>query len=122
MTVQPGIAAAYTIKELREADPSADRLKRAAYLSTHPESTADIFVVPQRYCVTDVGMARGFGTNHGTPWQYDQQVSVLIVAKGLEPNRSSDPVDQRRIAPTLAALLGIAPPITALQPPLLGIL
>jgi hypothetical protein len=120
---QPGVVAAYPVKDFQGAeDESWDRLKRAAYLSTDPERAGDIFVVPARYTITDVDIVRGFGTNHGTPWEYDQQVPVLVVAKRISPNRNSKPVDQRRIAPTIAALLGVAPPKTAALPPLPGIL
>lgn len=123
LTEQPGVAAAYTVMDLQtDGNESADRLKRAAYLSTDPQRVGDVYVVPARYTINEADIVRGFGTNHGTPWQYDQQVPVLIVVEGLFPIRRSDPVDQRRIAPTLAALLGISPPTTADLSPLPGIL
>ncbi len=123
ITEQRGIAAAYAASDLQAAeDKSSDRLKHTAYLSIDPEKAGDIYVIPARYTVNDINMVTGFGTNHGTPWEYDQQVPVLVVAEGIGPKRSTDRVDQRRIAPTLAALLGVSPPTTAVLPPLPGVL
>jgi hypothetical protein len=53
------------------------------------------------------------GTNHGTPYDYDRQVPVLAFGARVPQQRMSEPVDQLRVAATLAHLLGIPAPASA---------
>ena len=51
---------------------------------------------------------------HGSPWGYDTHVPLLFHGPGIIRQGSwSTPVTQQDVAPTLAAILGIAPPATA---------
>jgi hypothetical protein len=66
----------------------------------------------------ELGEPPGKGTNHGSPYAYDREVVVLAWGKGVPHLRRSEPVDQLRVAATLAHLLGIAPPAQAVPEPL----
>jgi arylsulfatase A-like enzyme len=50
------------------------------------------------------------GTGHGTPYYYDRYVPLIFFGTGVEAGASSEPVRSVDIAPTLAALAGIAAP------------
>jgi arylsulfatase A-like enzyme len=50
------------------------------------------------------------GTGHGTPYYYDRHVPLVFFGPGVEAGVSHDPVRTVDIAPTLAALAGIAAP------------
>jgi predicted AlkP superfamily pyrophosphatase or phosphodiesterase len=51
---------------------------------------------------------------HGSPWDYDSHVPLLFHGPGIiRPGSWTTPVAQQDVAPTLAALLDIAPPATA---------
>lgn len=50
------------------------------------------------------------GSSHGTPYWYDRHVPLIFLGAGIEPGASAEPVRTVDLAPTLAALLGIAVP------------
>ncbi len=52
----------------------------------------------------------GHGTTHGSPYDYDTHVPMMIWVPGLPGREVSDPVWTVDMAPTLAGLLGIAAP------------
>ena len=52
----------------------------------------------------------GTGTGHGTVWDYDAHVPILIRAKGIKPGVYLNRVHTSDIAPTLCRLLGIESP------------
>ena len=50
---------------------------------------------------------------HGSPWRYDTHVPLLFAGPGIQPatlHRLVHPID---VAPTLSALLDMAPPAAA---------
>jgi Type I phosphodiesterase / nucleotide pyrophosphatase len=52
---------------------------------------------------------------HGSPWEYDTHIPLLFSgAPFIKAGTSNDPVSQQDVVPTLAALLGTAPPATAI--------
>ena len=59
--------------------------------------------------------------SHGSPWNEDSLVPVLFAAPGfrLRPALAGGILDPIQIAPTLALLLGIAPPSAAFAEPFL---
>ena len=59
---------------------------------------------------TPTGKQRSYGTGHGTPYNYDQHVPVLLMGFGIEPGEYLQSVTPADIAPTLAALCGITLP------------
>jgi hypothetical protein len=85
------------VKKCRKEHPTKDKIRRA---------------------VRGIGEPLGKGTNHGSPYAYDREVMVLAWGKGVPRLRSSEPVDQLRVAATLARLLGISAPAQAVPQPL----
>jgi hypothetical protein len=52
---------------------------------------------------------------HGSPWEYDTHIPLLFHgAPFIKPGASKEAVSQQDVVPTLAALLGTAPPATAI--------
>ena len=49
-------------------------------------------------------------SNHGTPYAYDREVSLILRGPGVRPGRLSRKADARDLVPTLARLLGVEPP------------
>jgi arylsulfatase A-like enzyme len=61
------------------------------------------------------------GTTHGSGNPDDAVVPLLLHAPGrIAPGRSDEPVSMLRVAPTLAALLGVPPPPAAREAPLVS--
>lgn len=57
-------------------------------------------------------------TAHGSPNPHDREVPLVIVAPGTTAGERSKEVSMLRVAPTIAALLGVPPPAAATEPPL----
>ena len=49
------------------------------------------------------------GTGHGTPWEHDTVVPLLMRGPRITP-RKGERVDARAIAPTIASLIEVDPP------------
>jgi predicted AlkP superfamily pyrophosphatase or phosphodiesterase len=57
-------------------------------------------------------------STHGSPWRYDTFVPIMFAGPGIEPRRVSRPVTPYDVAPTLAELLGVKAPSSAIGNPL----
>ncbi|HUH01904.1 MAG TPA: alkaline phosphatase family protein [Kofleriaceae bacterium] len=108
----PGVGAAFEAREAAGWTEADDPVRRAAALSSDPSLAGDIFVVPALGWMVDES-PRGAGTSHGSPWPYDVEVPVVFWGPGVTRVDSAEPIDQRHVAATIAALLGVAPPPTA---------
>jgi hypothetical protein len=101
----PFVQEAFTRTQLA-AGQAPGELGAAMLLSFHPERSGDVLYVPKPYW-----FERATGTNHGTPYNYDVHVPLLMFGVGVKPGVRSEPVGIDDIAPTLAHLLGVlAPP------------
>ena len=104
-TAMPGIDRVLRPDEVRGAASSGDPLLRAAALSYVPGRTGDLIVVPKPgWSFTPRGAA------HGSATADDQQVPLMLIGRGIKPGRYDQPATPADIAPTLAALAGIALP------------
>ena len=107
---QPGVAAVYRAEDLSGAVSSSSQIRTALTLNYFPGRSGDLFIVPKPYWLVDgspAGKRRGSGTGHGTPYNYDQHVPLLLLGYGIQPGDYFAPVTPADIAPTFAALCGI---------------
>jgi hypothetical protein len=77
-----------------------------------PGRSGQIFLIPrQGDVITDRGDLYGF--MHGSPWDYDVHIPLLLHGPGLvERGEFGEPAVQQDIAPTIAAFIGATPPAT----------
>jgi hypothetical protein len=115
---EPALRDAWRLSEVRGWVRHGDPLRQALALGVSPENTADLLFLPAPGHPFDLGEPAGKGTNHGSPYAYDREVPVLAWGKGVPHRRSAEPVNQLRVAATLARLLGISPPAQAAKDPL----
>lgn len=115
---EPGIAAAYTSRELLAgaadaggADaPYFQQMRR----SWHPEVSGDV-----QFTVKPNWMVGSSGATHGSPHSYDTNVPVALYGpRWVVAGRIDAPVQVVDIAPTLAGILGIPVPSSAEGQPL----
>ena len=118
---QSGVAAVFDTQQLDALRSATGALEQSVLRSIDPNGGGDFFVVVGQNVVPDIGMVAGAGTTHGSPWAYDTHVPVLLWGDGVSPGKDSEPLEQARVASTLAALLGIAPPGAAPRAPLPGV-
>ncbi len=107
---QPGVAAVYRAEDLSGAVSSSSQIRTALTLNYFPGRSGDLFIVPRPYWLVDgspAGKKAGGGTGHGTPYNYDQHVPLLLLGYGIQPGDYFAAVTPADIAPTFAALCGI---------------
>lgn len=107
---QPGVAEVYRAEELADRSATQSPLRRALAASYFAGRSGDWFIVPKAYWLMDstpAGKARDYGTGHGTPWNYDQHVPLLLMGYGIQPGEYHGAVTPADIAPTLASLCGV---------------
>jgi predicted AlkP superfamily pyrophosphatase or phosphodiesterase len=98
----PGVYAAYSSERVRLAGGAEfpiGNLQRGL----HPTLSGDVVFI------LDSGWIRyaNTGTTHGSPWNYDQHVPLLLYGFGVEEGKTLTETNIRDIAPTLSAIMGI---------------
>ena len=89
-----------------EAVPSA--LRSRLLRGRHSGRSGDLMLLYEPYFTEDFGQGRGVGS--GSPYRYDTDVPLIFLGPAFQTQRFGPVVDASSVAPTLAALLGIAPP------------
>lgn len=115
---RPEVREIYTRAQIEEAavprGTSADTLTTLQRLNSSydKDRSGDIAVVFNAR--TSFGIPRKIGDSvagHGTPWDYDRQVPILFWWPGSPSETRTAPAETVDIAPTLAAVAGITPPV-----------
>jgi len=117
----PHMAGVYDTRDGAALRQSADPLERRVGESLPASVPGDLYLVPEYAYFFELPSLGEHGTHHGTPYDYDRQVPILMWGAGITREVSDAPVDQRRVATTLATLLGIDPPAGAPAVPLPGV-
>lgn len=103
----PGVRAVFTRTQLLTGGLPLAPLARAVSNSFDPERGGDVLVVLDPYTVPVSGAKE---TTHGSVWNYDSQVPLLLWGSAFRPGvyySQCQPID---LAATLAATLGLAQP------------
>jgi hypothetical protein len=108
----PQIEVAWTRDELLGTVGASGRYLDAWRLSYHAARGWDVVCSPKPFIV-DRSPA---GTNHGTPYDYDNHVPLVWFGAGVVPGVHREDVGTDSLAPTLTALLGVPRPAQALAP------
>jgi len=103
----PGVARVYTSNDRAALAASRDDLDTRVYRSWDQRNGGDLFVVLEPHW-----LATSFptGSTHGSPYEYDTHVPLLLYGTGVRAGRVYRPVAVVDLAPTLARLLGVAAP------------
>jgi hypothetical protein len=105
-----GIAGVYRAEELQGRPAEQDPIRMAEANGYFEGRSGDLFFVPKPYWLVTPRLAdkkREYGTGHGTPYNYDQHVPVLLMGWGIEHGEYFAPTTPADIAPTLATLCGV---------------
>ena len=102
----PTIGHAFTRDELLAAEPEGGEVLAMARRSYPAGRGRDVMFFPKKNFVP-VG---GTGSTHATPYDYDTHVPIVFFGQGVPKGVHNELVGVDDIAPTLAPLLGIAPP------------
>ena len=97
-----GVGLVYSADELTSTSPTDDPMLRAWRLSYYAGRSGDFVYSPRENF-----LSRAAGTTHGTPYDYDVRVPVVLFGTRIRTgpfDQAASPVD---IAPTLASLTGV---------------
>ena len=106
----PGVAAIFRTEEISSEIPTMSGARRAFALNYFAGRSGDLFVLQKPYWLTDSsaeGSKRYSGTGHGTPYNYDQHIPILLMGFGIQPGEYFEAATPADIAPTLGALTGV---------------
>jgi arylsulfatase A-like enzyme len=102
---QPQVAAAFTRSEILAAPAQGNTALAAVRRSYNAGRGVDVVFVLKPYVVD-----RSVGSNHGTPYDYDNHVPLVWYGAGVPSGRHAEWVSGIQIAPTLTGLLGVPRP------------
>jgi hypothetical protein len=105
-----GVAKVYRAEELQGRPETQDLIRTVEANSYFEGRSGDLFIVPKPYWLVTPDLAdkkRDYGAGHGTPYNYDQHVPVLLMGWGIEHGEYFTPITPADIAPTLATLCGV---------------
>ncbi|HVG62281.1 MAG TPA: alkaline phosphatase family protein [Hyalangium sp.] len=109
LSKQPGIALAVARDDLYTA-PDLGGLLSPVRRGYYPGRSGDVLIVPQAFHVIS---KEAVGTNHGTPYSYDQQIPIVFAGKGVKAGTYQQEINAMDVAPTLAAMLELGAPASA---------
>lgn len=104
MMTLDGIASVYTNEEIATALPK-DQLLTRLRNSFHRTRSPDILVLKNKYWQN----RSSYGTGHGTQYDYDSHVPLIISHAAMGSFIDKRPVATVDIAPTIAKMLGVIP-------------
>jgi hypothetical protein len=101
----PPVVAARTREDLLRG-ASHDRLGRMLFRAFHPGRSGDVLFVLAPHQL----YPGKYSASHGSPWNYDTHVPLMLLGAGIRAGCHSRPVEPGMAVPTLARLLAIEPP------------
>jgi predicted AlkP superfamily pyrophosphatase or phosphodiesterase len=108
LLLEPGFAAAYTRAELQSGSRASEPLFTPLQNAWHPEVSGDVQYALKPNWRFGV---RSNGTTHGSPYDYDTHVPILLYGpRWIGKGRIDKRVEVVDIASTLADLLMVPPP------------
>jgi predicted AlkP superfamily pyrophosphatase or phosphodiesterase len=100
----PGVQTVITRDQIESAGGSSDALLRRLAYGYDPDRSGDLVVIPKPYWL----IGGSTGSNHGTGYDYDARVPLLLMGKGIARGAYATEASPADVAPTLASLAGIA--------------
>ena len=104
-TAFPHVARVYTRDQLLQGAVADDRIGRRVLRGFNPQRSGDLEIVLEPYW-----MRSTTGTTHGTPYNYDSHIPLVLMGPRIKPGSYSDHAALNDLAPTITTILGVDPP------------
>ncbi len=113
----PGVEGVFRVADTMGRCETRSGMERIVCAGLAPDASGDLYIVPVRgSLVTEYTT----GTHHDAPSADNREVPVIVRAPGVAP-QMIDRASLLQVAPTVAALLRVPPPVVATEPPLAGL-
>jgi hypothetical protein len=111
---QAGVRRVLTRTELIAGVAENDHIGRMVSRSFHPARCGDLYVLIEPYDLPSAPL--GSGTTHGSPWEYDTHVPLVVYGAGVVPGVRTERVSPLAAAAILSHAAGVKPPTGATTP------
>ena len=101
----PRVARVYTREQLLAGQVTPDVIGQRIAKSYHQQRSGDLEILLDPYWLRSSA-----GTTHGTPYPYDAHIPLILMGPRITAGSYAGTVALNDVAPTIAVLLGIAPP------------
>ncbi|MEO8076890.1 MAG: alkaline phosphatase family protein [Acidobacteriota bacterium] len=101
----PHVARVYTRDQLLRGDVAEDRIGRRVVRGFNAQRSGDLEIILEPFW-----MRQATGTTHGTPYNYDAHIPLILMGPRIRAGEYPDPVALNDLAPTLATILHVEPP------------
>jgi len=101
----PHVTRVYTRDQLLRGDVGDDRIGRRVVRGFNVQRSGDLEIILEPFWMRAMS-----GTTHGTPYNYDAHIPLVLMGPPIKPGVYSDPVALNDLAPTLATILNVQPP------------
>jgi hypothetical protein len=102
----PHVAQVYTRDQLQRGEVSTDRIAQRVLRGFNQQRSGDLEILLEPYWMRQAPP----GTTHGTPYNYDAHIPLILMGARIKPGEYSDHVALNDLAPTLATLVGVEIP------------
>ena len=101
----PHVARVYTRDQLLRAEVANDLIGSRVLRGFNPQRSGDLEIILEPYW-----MRQATGTTHGSPYNYDAHIPLILMGRGVKPGKYAGRVALNDLAPTLAALIDVDAP------------
>ncbi len=102
------VAAVFSRNDLMSQRDLGSEFEEFARRNFYAERSGDLYLVHRPLSMWQTGSA----VNHQSPHDYDRHVPLILRGTGIDAGPRTDDVAIIDLAPTLAALLGLTPPVS----------
>jgi predicted AlkP superfamily pyrophosphatase or phosphodiesterase len=101
------VAAVFSRADLESEHAAQTELEERVHRTYFPSRAGDLYIIHPPFSIWQTGAA----ANHQSPYFYDSHVPLILRGPGIEAGRFGRRVEIVDLAPTLARLLSISPPV-----------
>jgi predicted AlkP superfamily pyrophosphatase or phosphodiesterase len=101
----PHVARVYTRDQLLRGDVGDDRIGRRVVRGFNVQRSGDLEIILEPYW-----MRSASGTTHGSPYNYDSHIPLVIMGRHIKAGVYTNPVALNDLAPTIATVLNVQTP------------
>jgi len=116
----PGFSNAFSRSDLLAGVMQDTHQARLAANSVHPVRSGNVILAQDPFWFLS-SEPEGDAATHGSPYNYDTHVPIMLAGPGIGNNRSNSKVSPRDLAPTISDYFGIPAPSRATGTPLPGL-